>query len=225
MQLNAFQTRFRFRLQFLKSLTLLHTIARRDRSTKVPYHTLTCLWCLAHRVSVLFTPPGVLFTFLTVLYAIGHWVVFRLEVVPLHSDQVSRVWLHSGTRRLLSFSPTWFSYIPDRPSHAVRFNNSSPKCSPYPGSISTPSLLFRVRSPATTESRLMSLLAHLDVSSSGGSLIYLFLPSITYLSMNPGEFLIQKSGSMLICSEVYRSLSRLSSPPSAKAFALRPCSL
>ena len=45
--------------------------------------------------------------------------------------------------------------------------------------------------------------------------------------MNPGEssFRNLRINAYLQLPEAYRSLSRLSSAPSAKAFALRPCSL
>ena len=79
----------------------------------------------------------------------------------------------------------------------------SPKCGPYPGSISTPGL----PSSAFARHYLRNLvwclfLALLRCFSSGGSLdIPIFKFSITYLSMNPGEFPHSEiSGSMLICS-------------------------
>ena len=62
--------------------------------------------------------------------------------------------------------------------------------------------LFRVRSPLLTESRLMSLPRPIRCFSSGGSPDTPILKfSVTYLSMNPGEFPHSEiPGSMLICS-------------------------
>ena len=68
-----------FRLAFaaapvLNTLTSLHTFARRTVLQKVPDHTLTCSRCL-----YLSLPSrGAFHLSFTVLYAIGHWVVFRL---------------------------------------------------------------------------------------------------------------------------------------------------
>ncbi len=94
----------------LKSLTLLATYARRTILQKVPYHALTRSMCLWHRVSGSISLPsrGAFHRSFTVLFAIGHWVVFRLGgwsprlptgfLVPRGTLDTARLPLFSHTR-------------------------------------------------------------------------------------------------------------------------------
>ena len=87
--------------------------------------------------------------------------------------------------------------------------------------------LFRVRSPLLTESNFFLFLRVLRCFSSPGS------PRTAMYSLHADRgFLCRVSPfrylriiGYLLLPEAFRSLSRLSSAPSAKAFALRPCSL
>ena len=124
-------------------------------------------------------------------------------MVPPYSHRVSRVRRYSGYRWL--FRPfvyrtlTFFGWT----SHSIPLNLYNTVFCPNPESITT----LGLASSAFARHYLRNLvwclfLALLRCFSSGGSLdIPIFKFSITYLSMNPGEFPHSEiSGSMLICS-------------------------
>ena len=113
-------------------------------------------------------------------------------MVPPSSDQVSRVWPYSGTCAALSVFTYVVLTLSDRPSHAVRLTDRVLKA------VHTPEV-FRL---PVCPLRQMCIRDRLRCFSSGGSPDTPILKfSVTYLSMNPGEFPHSEiSGSMLICS-------------------------
>ena len=97
----------------LKSLTLPLIITRRTVLQKVRRRTYRAPTACKHRVSGSLSLPsrGPFHLSFTVLYAIGHWVVFRVGGWSPHLPTRFHV---SGRTlelaQLLSFSPTWFSH-------------------------------------------------------------------------------------------------------------------
>jgi hypothetical protein len=130
-------------------------------------------------------------------------------VVPPSSDQVSRVWPYSGTCSALVVFTYVVLTLSDRPSHAVRLTTQ------VLNAVRTPQVFLLTvcplpRSLATTYG------ISFDVSSS---------PYLDVSVQAVSSFRDLRINAYLQLPEAYRSLSRLSSAPSAKAFALRPCSL
>ena len=112
-----------------------------------------------HRVSGSLSLPsrGTFHLSLTVLSAIGHWVVFSLGgVVPPTSHKVSRVSWYSGSCP----NPSAFPYGAFTLSGRLSQNRSGSLRILFavrnPGWQASRFRLFRVRSPLLTESRLFS---------------------------------------------------------------------
>ena len=151
-------------------------------------------------------------------------------MVPPSSDQVSRVWPYSGFCAALVVFAYVVLTLSDRPSHAVRLTTQVLKAVRTP-QVFLPAVCPLPRSLATTYgiSIDVSSSPYLDVSVQAvppDTPILNF--SASYLVMKPGEFPHSENpriNAYLQLPAAYRSLSRLSSAPSAKAFALRPSSL
>ena len=148
-------------------------------------------------------------------------------MVPPASHGIPRVPRYSGSCSL----PSAFAYgtltLFGLPSHTVRLASSNAKCSPQPlRCFHLRFGLFRVRSPLLAESRLISS-PYLDVSVQAVPLIHLWIQCMIH-GLSPmwiAPFRNLRIKVHLQLPAAYRSLSRLSSAPSAKAFALRPSSL
>ncbi len=143
----------------LKTLSSQHTIAHRTVLQKVPYHTLMCSITCRHKVSILFHSPSRGSPFhlsFTVLYAIGHWVVFRVggwsPIFRPGFTCLAVLWNSCSSRRFSSTYLTLFGW----PSHAIRLTAKVLKAV-RPEGFLLRFVFFRVRSPLLTESRLMSL--------------------------------------------------------------------
>ncbi len=144
----------------LNSLTSLHTITRRTVLQKVPHRTLGALCACKHMVSgsISLRSRGPFHLSLTVLYAIGHWVVFRLggwaPRIPtgLH---VSGSTL--DTASLLPISSTWLSHSMADLPRSFDYLPQYTALSEPPKYFYFRFGLFRVRSPLLAESRLISL--------------------------------------------------------------------
>ena len=123
-------------------------------------------------------------------------------MVPPSSDQVSRVWPYSG---YCAAAPV-FAYVSltlsGWPSHAIRLTVAVLKAVRTPA-VFLPQVWPLPRSLATTYG------ISVDVSSS------------PYLDVSV-QAVPSRIKDYLHLPAAYRSLSRLSSAPSAKAFALRP---
>ena len=142
-------------------------------------------------------------------------------MVPPSSDQVSRVWPYSGTRAALAVfiyvTLTLFGW----PSHAIRLTAKVLKAVHTPEGFLLP-VCPLPRSLATTNgiSFDVSSSPYLDVSVQAVPLPYLF-DSVwdTFRWVSPFGNL--RINAHLQLPEAYRSLSRPSSAPDAKAFPLR----
>ena len=152
-----------------EALNLASTRSSPDRSTK---STRLCLCSTStacrHRVSGSFSLPsrGPFHLSFTVLYAIGHWVVFSLTgwspLVPT-GFPVSRGTLDPA--RPAPASGTGLSPSVAGCSKAVPLPLPDPLCSPNPAMHASRFGLFRVRSPLLTESMVsFSSSGYLDVS-------------------------------------------------------------
>ena len=146
-------------------------------------------------------------------------------MVPPCSDQVSRVWPYSGS---CSAAPV-FAYMAltffGRPSHTFQLTVT------VLSAVLTPQIFLSTvcplpRSLATTYgiSVDVSSSPYLDVSVQAVPSVYLWIQhTVTvheHRRVSPFRNLRIKG--YLLLPEAYRSLSRLSSAPSAKAFPLRP---
>ena len=146
-------------------------------------------------------------------------------MVPPSSDQVSRVWPYSGTRAALAVfiyvTLTLFGW----PSHAIRLTAKVLKAVHTPEGFLLP-VCPLPRSLATTNgiSFDVSSSPYLDVSVQAVPLLYLWIqyriPEYELWCVSSFRNLRIK-GCLLLPAD-YRSLPRLSSAPSAKAFSLRP---
>ena len=149
-------------------------------------------------------------------------------MVPPYSDQVSRVWPYSG----YCAAAFVFTYVTltlfGGPSHALRLTIAVLKAVRTP-KVFLPSVWPLPRSLATTNriSVDFSSLPYLDVSVQAVPFICLLIQHMIhgYESMWVSPFRNLRIKAYLQLPAAYRSLSRLSSAPSAKAFALRPFSL
>ena len=149
-------------------------------------------------------------------------------MVPPSSDQVSRVWPYSGTRAALAVfiyvTLTLFGW----PSHAIRLTAKVLKAVHTPEGFLLP-VCPLPRSLATTCGISVDFFSspYLDVSVQGVPFVRLFdsTHDTRVLLWWVSPFGNLRINGYLLLPEAYRSLSRLSSAPSAKAFALRPCSL
>ena len=146
-------------------------------------------------------------------------------MVPPSSDQVSRVWPYSGTCAALSVFTYVVLTLSDRPSHAVRLTTQ------VLNAVRTPEV-FRLpvcplpRSLATTYgiSFDVSSSPYLDVSVQAVPFQYLWIQYwiMEYELHWVAPFRYLRINGCLLLPEAFRSLPRLSSAPSAKAFTLRP---
>ena len=146
-------------------------------------------------------------------------------MVPPSSDQVSRVWPYSGSCAALSVFTYVVLTLSDRPSHAVRLTTQ------VLNAVRTPEV-FRLpvcplpRSLATTYgiSFDVSSSPYLDVSVQAVPFQYLWIQYwiMEYELHWVAPFRYPRIKGCLLLPEAFRSLPRLSSAPSAKAFTLRP---
>ena len=146
-------------------------------------------------------------------------------MVPPCSDQVSRVWPYSGSCAAVQV----FIYVTltlfGGPSHALRLTFPVLKAVRTPGRF-----LFPVcplpRSLATTDgiSFDVSSSPYLDVSVQAVPSVYLWIQyTVTvYEHRRVAPFRYPWINGCLLLPKAFRSLPRLSSAPSAKAFTLRP---
>ena len=146
-------------------------------------------------------------------------------MVPPYSDQVSRVWPYSGSRSALVVFTYVVLTLSDRPSHAVRLTTQ------VLNAVRTPEVFLLPvcplpRSLATTYgiSFDVSSSPYLDVSVQAVPFQYLWIQYwiMEYELHWVAPFRYLRINGCLLLPEAFRSLPRLSSAPSAKAFTLRP---
>ena len=146
-------------------------------------------------------------------------------MVPPYSDQVSRVWPYSGTRSALVVFTYVVLTLSDRPSHAVRLTTQ------VLNAVRTPEVFLLPvcplpRSLATTYgiSFDVSSSPYLDVSVQAVPFQYLWIQYwiMEYELHWVAPFRYLRINGCLLLPEAFRSLPRLPSAPSAKAFTLRP---
>ena len=146
-------------------------------------------------------------------------------MVPPSSDQVSRVWPYSGTCAALVVFTYVVLTLSDRPSHAVRLTTQ------VLNAVRTPEVFLLPvcplpRSLATTYgiSFDVSSSPYLDVSVQAVPFQYLWIQYwiMEYELHWVAPFRYLRINGCLLLPEAFRSLPRLSSAPSAKAFTLRP---
>ena len=146
-------------------------------------------------------------------------------MVPPSSDQVSRVWPYSGICAALSVFTYVVLTLSDRPSHAVRLTTQ------VLNAVRTPEVFLLPvcplpRSLATTYgiSFDVSSSPYLDVSVQAVPFQYLWIQYwiMEYELHWVAPFRYLRINRCLLLPEAFRSLPRLSSAPSAKAFTLRP---
>ena len=146
-------------------------------------------------------------------------------MVPPSSDQVSRVWPYSGSCATLSVFTYVVLTLSDRPSHAVRLTTQ------VLNAVRTPEVFLLPvcplpRSLATTYgiSFDVSSSPYLDVSVQAVPFQYLWIQYwiMEYELHWVAPFRYLRINGCLLLPEAFRSLPRLSSAPSAKAFTLRP---
>ena len=145
-------------------------------------------------------------------------------MVPPCSDQVSRVWPYSGTCAALVVFTYVVLTLSDRPSHAVRLTTQ------VLNAVRTPEV-FRLpvcplpRSLATTCGISVDVFSspYLDVSVQAVPFLHLFdsMQDDWILSSRVAPFGNLRVTGYLLLTVAYRSLSRPSSAPDAKAFPLR----
>ncbi len=135
-------------------------------------------------------------------------------MVPPCSDQVSRVWPYSGScaavRIFTYVTLTLFGW----PSHAILLTLSVLTVCPLPRSLATTyGISFDVSSSP-----------YLDVSVQAVPFQYLWIQHwiMEYELHWVAPFRYLRINGCLLLPEAFRSLPRLSSAPSAKAFTLRP---
>ena len=146
-------------------------------------------------------------------------------MVPPCSDQVSRVWPYSGSCAAVQV----FIYVTltlfGGPSHALRLTIPVLKAVLTPERFLSRFALFRFRSPLLTESHVdVSSSPYLDVSVQAVPSVHLWIQcTVTvYEHRRVAPFRNPWIKGCLLLPKAYRSLPRLSSAPSAKAFSLRP---
>ena len=146
-------------------------------------------------------------------------------VVHPYSHRVSRVRRYSG------FSLSVFSFVYGtltlcgRPSHAVQLDTSDRDASPNPKDPERPLVWPTPRSLATTSGISVDVFScpYLDVSVQGVPHVHLFdsVHADTVLPCRVSPFGNLRFNAYVPLPEAYRSLSRPSSAPDAKAFPLR----
>ena len=146
-------------------------------------------------------------------------------MVPPCSDQVSRVWPYSGS----CAAATVFTYVTltlsGGPSHVLRLTFTVLKAVRTP-KVFLPPVWPLPRSLATTYgiSVDVSSSPYLDVSVQAVPSVYLWIQyTVTmYEHRRVAPFRYPWINGCLLLPKAFRSLPRLSSAPSAKAFTLRP---
>ena len=146
-------------------------------------------------------------------------------VVHPSSHRVSRVRRYSGSPLIASSFKYGTLTLCGRPSHTVQLESSGRDASPNPGNPEGLPVWPLPRSLATTGGISVDVFScpYLDVSVQGVPLIYLF-DSVYDTQVLP--VCVPTFGNLRIIAylqlpEAYRSLSRPSSAPDAKAFPLR----
>ena len=146
-------------------------------------------------------------------------------MVPPSSDQVSRVWPYSGTRAALVVFAYVSLTLSGWLSHTIRLTTRVLKAVRTPEGFLLP-VCPLPRSLATTNgiSVDVSSSPYLDVSVQAVPSIHLFdsVYGTGVLLRWVSPFRNPWINGCLLLPKAYRSLPRLSSAPSAKAFALRP---
>ena len=146
-------------------------------------------------------------------------------MVPPASHRVSRVLRYSGSSLLLSVFGYGALTLCRRPSHAVLLTYRRIMLSATP-KILLPPVWPLPRSLATTSGISVDVFSspYLDVSVQAVPLIYLWIQYMIpgYETRWIAPFRDPRIKAYLQLPAAFRSLSRLSSAPGAKAFALRP---
>ena len=146
-------------------------------------------------------------------------------MVPPVSHRVSRVLQYSGSSLLLSVFGYGALTLCRRPSHAVLLTYRRIALSATP-KILLPSVWPNPRSLATTSGISVDVFSspYLGVSVQAVPLIYLWIQYMIpgYETRWIAPFRDPRIKAYLQLPAAFRSLSRLSSAPGAKAFALRP---
>ena len=146
-------------------------------------------------------------------------------MVPPSSDQVSRVWPYSGTRAALAVFAYVSLTLSGWLSHTIRLTARVLKAVRTPVGFLLP-VCPLPRSLATTDgiSVDVSSSPYLDVSVQAVPSIHLFdsVYGTGVLLRWVSPFRNPWINGCMLLPKAYRSLPRLSSAPSAKAFALRP---
>ena len=145
-------------------------------------------------------------------------------VVHPSSHRVSRVRRYSGYRLSVSSFVYRILTFCDWPSHTIRLDSSDHDAGPNPEKLGL-SVWPLPRSLATTSGISVDVFSssYLDVSVQTVPLIHLFdsVHTAWILSMRVPTFGNLRITAYLQLPEAYRSLSRPSSAPDAKAFSLR----
>ena len=146
-------------------------------------------------------------------------------MVPPSSDQVSRVWPYSGTRAALAVFAYVSLTLSGWLSHTIRLTVRVLKAVRTPVGFLLP-VCPLPRSLATTDgiSVDVSSSPYLDVSVQAVPSVYLWIQyTVTvYEHRRVAPFRNPWINGCLLLPKAFRSLPRLSSAPSAKAFSLRP---
>ena len=145
-------------------------------------------------------------------------------VVHPHSHRVSRVRRYSGYQLLASSFAYGILTLCDWPSHAIRLDSTIHDAGPNPEEL-CPSVWPPPRSLATTSGISVDVFScpYLDVSVQGVPFVRLFdsTHDTGVLLQWVSPFGNLRIDGYLLLPEAYRSLSRPSSAPDAKAFPLR----
>ena len=146
-------------------------------------------------------------------------------MVPPSSHQVSRVWRYSGSCPLLAVFAYGILTLSDMPSHAFRLT-AHIRFAVHTPAVFLPPVWPLPRSLATTCGISVDVFSspYLDVSVQAVPFLHLF-DSVqdTFRWVSPFGNL--RINAHLQLPEAYRSLSRLSSAPDAKAFPLHSLQL
>ena len=146
-------------------------------------------------------------------------------MVPPSSDQVSRVWPYSGTRAALVVFAYVSLTLSGWLSHTIRLTTWVLKAVRTPEGFLLP-VCPLPRSLATTNgiSFDVSSSPYLDVSVQAVPFLYLWIQYriMRYEPHWVAPFRDPWIKGCLLLPKAFRSLPRLSSAPSAKAFSLRP---
>ena len=146
-------------------------------------------------------------------------------MVPPSSDQVSRVWPYSGTRAALVVFAYVSLTLSGWLSHTIRLTTWVLKAVRTPEGFLLP-VCPLPRSLATTNgiSVDVSSSPYLDVSVQAVPFLYLWIQYriMRYEPHWVAPFRNPWIKGCLLLPKAFRSLPRLSSAPSAKAFSLRP---